>query len=261
MGQIKSPPRVLDEFTERQYLETTARSILNKASPEFIPSKLFKPTAYKSEFEFNSESQKSRYFKIMKELQMIKSRIVTNPATKYETCKGLILLHTRYTPSKDEIRKFMSFIMDERVVPSGMNLKDTIFYMLTYDQNFDLVQSNEYGMKMDQPKTSNVTANNSQRFIQSHEKPSKSMFPSPGRDNLKGFKSHRRLFSNNSSSRSSRQVIYCIRHKNITKFLNFMNKVTYNTKNSVLFSMIFVLFTILSIYSRNRSIESRQNNM
>lgn len=94
--------------------------------------------------------------------------------------------------------------MDERVIPSGMNLKDTIFYMLTYDKNFDLVQNNEYGMKMDQPKTSNLVAHNSHRFIQSHEKPNKSMFPSPGRDNLKGFKSHRRIFSDHSSSRSSR---------------------------------------------------------
>jgi hypothetical protein len=200
---MKSPTRAPNEYTERQYLETKARSIINKASGDCISPKLFKPVAYISSYKFTSESQKSRYFKIMKELQVIKSRIVTNPLMKYETCEGLILLHTRYTASKEEISKFIAFIMDERLVPSGMNLKDTIFYMLTYDKNFDLAQNNEYTMK-DQTKVSDLLTNRSQKIIQSSDRASISMLPSTERSNRRPFKSNKRLFSDHSSSRSRR---------------------------------------------------------
>jgi hypothetical protein len=200
---MKSPARAPNEFTERQYLETKARSIINKASEDCIPAKLFKPVAYISSYKFTSESQKSRYFKIMKELQGIKSRIITNPLMKYETCHGLILLHTRYIASREEISKFIASIMDERVVPPGMNLKETIFYMLTYDKNFDLAKNNEYTMK-DQPKVSDLITNRSQKIIQTSGRASLSMLPSKERSNRRPFKSNKRLFSDNSSSPSRR---------------------------------------------------------
>jgi hypothetical protein len=200
---VKSPARAPNEFTERQYLETKARSIINKASGDCIPSKLFKPVAYISSHKFTSESQKSRYFKIMKELQIIKSRIVTNPLMKYETCEGLILLHTRYTASRNEIMKFIAFIMDEKLVPPGMNLKDTIFYMLTYDKNFDLAQNNEYTMK-DESKVSDLITNRSQKIFRTSERASISMLPSNERSYRRPFKNNKRLFSDNSSSRSRR---------------------------------------------------------
>ena len=135
----------MDLFTERRYFETKAQSILNKASPENFSTKYFKPTSYKSNLEFDSQSQKTRYFKIMKELQLIKGKCVSNPHNKIEIINSFIMLHTRYIPSPDETQKFLDFMSKGHVIPSTLNFKDALFYMLTYEKHFDMNEMDEYG--------------------------------------------------------------------------------------------------------------------
>jgi len=158
-GMISSPPKILDEFTHRHYLETKARSILNKATPDILPGSLFKPTAYKSGFEFASQSQKNRYMKIVKELQIMKTKLVTNPMNKMDTAKGFLLLHTRFNPSEEQIEKFISFLMEDRVIPSNMNFTDTLFYMMTYEKNFDLAQTDGYRVKQENSSSLSMLKN------------------------------------------------------------------------------------------------------
>ena len=162
MGQIKSPPRVLDEYTQRQYIETKARSILNKASPDILPNSLFKPTSYKTDFEFDSQSEKNRYLKILKEIQVLKSRIVTNPSGREGIINAFVLLNTRFTPSPKQISKFIDFLLKDRVAPTNMSLKDTIFYMMTYDENFDLADTDSYGINQSKQNESVLFADRSE---------------------------------------------------------------------------------------------------
>ena len=160
----------MDEYTQIQHLETKARSIMNKASPDILPSSLYKPTAFQFGFEFSSQSQKTRYFKILKALQVTKTRITTNPSTKIDTVNGFILLHTRFVPSEEQVEKFIDFLMEERTVPANMTLKDIIFYMMTFDSNFDLAETDEYGINKNKEVSNLLTNKSESRILKSVKK-------------------------------------------------------------------------------------------
>ena len=153
LGKIKKEPKHLDEFTERRYFENRANSILNKASPENFARKFFKPISYKSTFDFESQSQKNRYFKITKELQLIKEKMIENPHNKIEIANSFVMLHTRYMPSPDETQKFIDFLYKGSIIPSTLNFKEALFYILTYEKHFDSTKVDEYGFSESRSRT------------------------------------------------------------------------------------------------------------
>jgi len=118
--------------------------------------------------EFSNQSQKTRYFRVLKELQIIKSKMLANPTNKFEIINGFIMLHTRYTPSEEETSKFIKFLVTHKTAPTNLNLKDTIFYMLTFDKNFDLADRDEYGLAInkDLSSVSNLLAGRCQSKLE-----------------------------------------------------------------------------------------------
>ena len=120
---------------------------------------------YSNGIEFGSQSQKTRYFKIIKELQLIKGKMVDNPKNKSQIASAFVQLYTRYTPSEEETSKFIDFIFQGKVIPSTLNFKDALLYMLTYDSNFDLNEKDEYGVgsqKVESNLNSNISSHRSQ---------------------------------------------------------------------------------------------------
>jgi hypothetical protein len=189
LGEMKSPPRVLDEFTQRHYLETKANSIINSGCKDYGPKNFFRPIACATGVEFQNQSHKSRYFKVLKELQMIKSKITISPHSKMEIANGFIMLHTRYNPSKEETKKFIKFLVSEKVIPSNLSLKEAIFYMLTFDPNFDIADRDGYGILLN--KSREIGVNQMNQMNQTDE--SKPLDQSESIYGIKkdGFSTHR----------------------------------------------------------------------
>ena len=96
--------------------------------------------------------------------------MLDNPQNKAQIAAAFIVLYTRYSPSEEETSKFIDFLFQGKVIPSTLNFKDALLYMLTYDSNFDLNDKDEYGMnpsKNESALNSNIESHRSQSTLKS----------------------------------------------------------------------------------------------